>query len=319
MWFGGLAASLMLEDFSRSAGPRRARSSERPEGTAAPDAAETGGPLKTAEPIVLRTFGAGTRQPGYRWWLALSVLVHVLLVGLTLWLNRKVVFPRSGGVAVVLRKPPPPKPPPAIQETKPEALKKGSRGVNLPKAVAKDIQPEFELSFAAERAPDTSGPTGKWVGGVGTGIAHGPGWSNGSESGALLRRSLARAPQELNTGWECDFPEKEPDNRLVVRIRVHVSDSGRPMHVTVIRPGPPAFNRSAVECAMRERFHPALDMAGNPTEGDREVGILFFRTGVHSFKEEPPPPPAVPTPPPLNGPQPDLPVQLDETPAPGEK
>lgn len=309
----------MLEDFPRSSGTRSASPSEGAEDARAPDAKAPGGSLDVARPILVQTFVRRERQPGYRWWLAFSVLVHVALIGLTLYLNRKVVLPRSEPVALLVKRPPPPRPPPPTPETKPEALRKGARGVVLPKAVAKDIQPEFELSFAAQREPSTEAPTGRWVGGMGDGTARGPGWSDGSESGALLRRSLARAPQELNSGWECDFPEREADNKLLVRIRVHVSESGRPTRVTVIRPGPHAFNASAIECAMRERFRPALDMSGNPCEGDREIGILFFRTGSHPFKAEAPPPPGPPPPPPLSGPQPDLPVQLDETATPSEK
>ena len=70
---------------------------------------------------------------------------------------------------------------------------------------------------------------------------------------------------------------------------------------------------------MNERFHPALDINGNPCEGDREVGILFFRTGARALEEAPKPRPAPPPPPPLAGPQPDLPVQLDDSPDPNDK
>jgi hypothetical protein len=245
------------------------------------------------------------------------VVAHVSLIGLTLWLNRKVILPRPDAVAILLRSRPPRPPPPAPAE-KPEALRKGARGVSLPKAVAPEVQPDEELSFASTSDP-AAGPTGRWVGGVGTGVAQGPGWSNGVESGAVIRRSLARDPQELNTGWECGFPEGQTNKRVVVGIRIHVSETGRPLNVTVIRPGPPAFNASAIECALRERFHPALDMTGKPIEGDRELGILFVPQGTHVFANEvrlPPPPP--PPPPPLVGPQPDLPVQLDDSPTTAE-
>jgi hypothetical protein len=70
---------------------------------------------------------------------------------------------------------------------------------------------------------------------------------------------------------------------------------------------------------MKERFHPALDINGNPCEGDREVGILFFRTGHRLDEAAKPPPPPRPPPPPMTGPQPDLPVQLDDSPDPSEK
>src|SRR5450755_3824795 len=96
-------------------------------------------------PIVLSTFGRRNSAPTYRWSTVFSILLHVTLIGLTLWLNRKVAFHHAEAVTVLLRAPPPPRPPPPAPPTEPEALRKGSRGVILPKAVARDIQPEFEL------------------------------------------------------------------------------------------------------------------------------------------------------------------------------
>jgi TonB family protein len=305
----------MFEEFPPS--PTR-RSSIRPalSHSAAPSEAE-GRAADALRPgaIVFNTFVQRSSGPTYRWSILFSIVLHVTLIGLTLWLNRKVILPRAEAISVLLRPSPPPRPPPKA-EPKPEAVKKGARGVTIAKAVAPEVQSEYELSFAASVEPESTGTTGRWVGGVGTGVATGPGSSDGVEGGAFIRRSRARDPQELNTGWPCNFPEQEADNRLVVRIRVHVNDSGRPTKVTIIRPGPRAFNESAIECAMNERFHPALDINGNPVEGDREVGILFFRTGAHPFPEIAKPPPAPPPPPPMAGPQPDLPVQLDDTPEP---
>lgn len=307
----------MFEEFPRSSGRRPSL----PSNTAASTPSETEDVTEDAlspGPIVLNTFGRRSSEPTYRWSLVFSVVLHVTLIGLTLWLNRKVILPRAEGVAVLFQRLPPPRPPPQ-PETKPDTLRKGSRGIALPKAVARDVQPEYELSFAASVEPETTGVTGKWMGGVGTGVATGPGWADGVEGGVVIRRSRARDPQEENTGWPCSFPEQEANNRLVVRIRVHVNDSGRPTKVTIVRPGPAAFNASAIECAMNERFHPALDINGNPCEGDREVGILFFRTGSRALEEAPKPRPAPPPPPPMAGPQPDLPVQLDDSPDPSDK
>jgi hypothetical protein len=279
------------------------------------DAEDRGEVSEVGRPIVLTSFGRRSGAPAYRGSIAFSIVAHMFLIGLSLWLGRAVVLPRMEPIAVLLRSRPPRPPPPP--EPKQEALKKGGRGVSLPKAVAKDIQPEEELSFASQTEPANSGPTGRWVGGMGTGAAQGPGWADGVESGAVLRRSLSRDPQPIHTAWDCDFAG-EPEGRVVVGVRVHVSDSGRVTHVTVVRPGPSIFNSAAIECAMRERFRPALDMNGNPCERDGEVDILFFRTG-HAFAKQPPPPvPVVVAPPPLVGPQPDLPVQLDESPAPGD-
>jgi Gram-negative bacterial TonB protein C-terminal len=309
----------MLKEFPRAHGLRLPLLPDDSEASAVSPADAPWEGSGAGHPIVLSTFGRLATRPAYRLSIAFSVVIHVTLIGLTLWLSRKVVLRNSEPVAIVLRRPPPPRPPPPAPETKPEAPRKGARGVSLPKAVARDIEPELELSFASQNEPATTGPTGKWVGGVGSGIAQGPGWADGVESGMVIRRSRARNPMEINSGWECDFPESEADNKLLVRIRVHVSESGRPMHVTVISPTPRAFNASAIECAMHERFRPAVDMTGKPCEGDRELSILFFRTGSHVFQNEPPPPAPPPPPLPMSGPQPDLPVQLDESPAPAEK
>jgi TonB family protein len=310
----------MFEEFPRS--PKRPLPFSPDSAEAAPSAEPEEGEEEAPypSPIVLSTFARKAADPNYRWSTVFSVVLHVSLIGLTLWLNRKIILPRAEAIPIALRKPPPPRPPPTPAE-RPQAVRKGSRGITLPKAVAPDIQPEFELSFAAPVEEEATGPSGRWIGGVGNAAATGPGSADGVEGGVIIRRSRARDPQELNTGWPCNFPEGEADNRLVVRIRVHVNDSGRPTKVTIVKPGPKAFNESAIECAMNERFHPALDMAGNEVEGDREVGILFFRTGSHILVQEAtPPPPVAPPPPPMGGPQPDLPIQLDDSPpGPGEK
>jgi hypothetical protein len=308
----------MFEEFPRTPSGRPSLPSNLADSTAPSPSEAVTEDVLSAGPIVLSTFTRRNSGPNYRWAVVFSVVLHVTLIGLTLWLSRKVLFPRAEAVAVLFRRAPPPRPPPQ-PETKPETLRKGAHGIALPKAVAQDVQPEYELSFAASAEPESKGPTGKWLGGVGAGVASGPGWADGVEGGVVIRRSRARDPLEENTGWPCNFPEQEADNRLVVRIRVHVNDSGRPTHVTIIRPGPAAFNASAIECAMNERFHPALDINGNPVEGDREVGILFFRTGRHPLLEEAPRPRPAPPPPPMAGPQPDLPVQLDDSPDPNEK
>ncbi len=261
-----------------------------------------------APPIVLRTFGRRADSPRYGWSSVFSVLLHVVLIGLTLWLGRSLVSLPMEPVTVVFRRPLAPRPPPTPSAT--DAPRKGGRGVRLPKAVARDIQPDMELTFAAPADEGLTRPSGRWFGGGGSADAQGPGWADGVQSGALRRHSLARDPQEVNTGWDCGFPHGGPKHDVVVRIRVHVSAAGKPTHVSILRPGPSSFNESAKECAFRQRFRPALDMDGNPCDGERELGILFFYPGETDVP--PPPPPPRPVAPPLEGPQPDLPVQLDE-------
>jgi hypothetical protein len=265
-------------------------------------------------PIVLHTFGRRPGEPAYGWSSVFSVALHVTLIGLTLWLSDAVAIARQEPVTVVLRRPASRPPPPPRAEA--EAPRKGGRGISLPRAVARDVQPDMELTFAASPEPASMGATGRWVGGGGTGYALGPGWSDGVEGGAIRRHSLARPPQEEDSGWDCGFPAGGPPHNVVVRIRVHISSAGKPTAVSILRQGPTVFNESARECAFRQRFRPALDMDGNATEGDRELGILFFYPGGPADAVPEPVAPPAPVAPPLEGPQPDLPVQLDDAPAP---
>jgi hypothetical protein len=308
----------MFEGFPSSSTPR---SPVPPDDAASPVASEEDTlpeASTTTPPITLRTLGRSEAPLVYRWWAVASVLTHVALFALSLWLGRDAIVHHAEPVAVVLRRRAPPPPPP--QPAKPEALRKGGRGISLAKHVHTEAEPEMELSFAAVNTETNKTPPGRWLGGVGDAPAQGAGWSDGVESGAIIRRSLAHDPQELNSGWECDFPSGATEKRLVVRVRIHVSDSGRPTQVTIVRPGPHAFNVSATECAMRERFRPAVNMSGKPVEGDREVSLLFFNPRFLNKEAapSPPPPPRPRPPPPLAGPQPDLPVQLDED-APAEE
>jgi len=231
---------------------------------------------RTRPPIVLTTFGPRPRGPGYRGAAAFSLLIHVLGIGLAVWLTREVVAPRPQLTAVLLRKPPPPPPPPPPEP--PEQPRQGrGRGVALPQRVHPEVQSDLEISFAASPEPDApDGPTGAWLGGSGPPARDG--WASGVD-GTVLKRSLARDPQEVNSAWECDFPEGVAEGKVVVRIRIHVSAAGNPTRVTVVRPGPAPFNASAIECAKRQGFRPALDASGHPREGDRELSILFYRMG----------------------------------------
>jgi hypothetical protein len=304
----GVRNCTMLEALPRSSGSSR----PLPPGASRPPGVpgETPPPAfpRPGPPLVLASFGRKPPRPHYSWPAVFSLVLHVAIIGLALWLNRSPAASHVEPVPVVFH-PAPPRPPPP---EKPEAPKQGGgRGVPLPRAVAPDIQPELELSFAANSDPDAVGPTGNWVGGSGSGTG-GPGLADGLESGTVIKRSLARDPQELNSAWECDFPEGVPEGKVTVRIKVHVSAAGVPTHVMIVRGGPPLFNRAASECAMRQGFRPALDYNGQPCEGDRQVGILFFRMGSGAAWEKGAPSGlTAPV-----GPLPDLPVKLDESQAP---
>jgi len=281
---------------------------EVPSESAAPGSAES---ARARPPIVLTTFGP--RRDGARYGGAalFSLVAHLGLIGLAVWLGREVVLAKPELTAVVFRRPPPPPPPPK-PEPPPQEVKKGQRGrgVALPTRVAPEIQSDLEISFAGSPDPPDLAPVGAWLGGSGEGERN-AGWADGLASGTVIKRSLAKDPLEFDTAWDCDFPEGVTEGKVVVRIRIHVNASGNPTRVTVLRPGPPEFNKSAVECARRQGFRPALDVNGQPRDGDREVSILFYRMG--SGVRISPAGNDVSTAP--IGPLPDLPVKLEEGPA----
>lgn len=117
--------------------------------------------------------------------------------------------------------------------------------------------------------PDAApGPGGG--GGTGTGIGTGAGPGNGSV------KSRARKAWLTRTDWRCRRPGYEELGRVVVRIRVEVLPDGRPGQVHVVKPGPEDFNRRAIDCALDERYLPALDAEGQPIAGSAEFSIEFL-------------------------------------------
>lgn len=111
-----------------------------------------------------------------------------------------------------------------------------------------------------------SGPGG------GTGTGSGP--ATGSGHGSVA--SKARKAWVSHTDWKCRRPGYDELGRIVVRIHVEVQSDGRPAQVLVVKPGPDAFNRRAIDCARDETYLPALDPDGHPIPGDCEFGIEFL-------------------------------------------
>ena len=81
-----------------------------------PPAAEAVGPAQADQmppaseppaptPIVLHTFGRRPTGPAYGWSSVFSIVLHVTLIGLTLWLSRTVAVAHSEALAVVFRRP----------------------------------------------------------------------------------------------------------------------------------------------------------------------------------------------------------------------
>lgn len=110
------------------------------------------------------------------------------------------------------------------------------------------------------------------MGGGGSGTGFGPGIGPGRGSVA----SKARKAWLSHTDWRCRRPGYDELGRIVVRLRVHVQPDGKPGQVLVTIPGPPDFNRRAVDCARDETYLPALDPEGRPIPGECEFSIEFL-------------------------------------------
>jgi hypothetical protein len=119
---------------------------------------------------------------------------------------------------------------------------------------------------------DEGDPGASGLGGGGSGTGSGPG--TGPGRGSIT--SKARMAWLTHTDWRCTRPGHEDLGRVVVRIRVRVEPDGKPRQVTVVKPGPDDFNRRAIDCALDERYLPALDPEGHPIPGECEFGIEFL-------------------------------------------
>ena len=133
---------------------------------------------------------------------------------------------------------------------------------------------------AAERIDDVqSDSDGPGEGsGFGFGAGSGSGFGVGlGGSGAAAAPSAARRAWFVTNDWVCDRPDHEDEaGRVVVRIRVTVSEAGTASDVEIITPGPPVFNARAQSCASRAQYLSALDDAGRPIVGVAEFSIQFL-------------------------------------------
>lgn len=91
----------------------------------------------------------------------------------------------------------------------------------------------------------------------------------------------ARQVQLDATRWDCPWP-KEADNQEIneqsVILRVHVDSHGRVRETTLLRDPGFGFGQAALACAMRTRFSPARDDAGNKIEATSPpIRVRFSR------------------------------------------
>ncbi len=92
---------------------------------------------------------------------------------------------------------------------------------------------------------------------------------------------LSAPARPRNSDWRCPFPEEadaEDKNSAVVQVIVTVRPDGSPASVRVLNDPGFGFGRAARTCALRERFSPSLDKAGQPTQGQTTpFNIRFSR------------------------------------------
>jgi hypothetical protein len=176
---------------------------------------------------------------------------------------------------VAVREPPGGGSPPPARHHRPHRIIRPPKEIPPP-VVEKPPVPEIpdpptvaEVEEAGDDG-DEGEPGGSGAGGSGTGNGTGTGPGRGSIV------SKARMAWLTHTDWRCTRPGHDDLGRIVVRIRVHVDPDGKPGQVTVVRPGPEAFNRRAVDCAMDESYVPALNPEGHPIPGDCEFAIEFL-------------------------------------------
>jgi protein TonB len=100
-------------------------------------------------------------------------------------------------------------------------------------------------------------------------------------TGTRLGGDMSRAPQLAGgVAWDCPFPEEADEVGLdsaLVTLRVAVDRQGNVAGVDVVRDPGDGFGREARRCAMRKRWAPALDRAGNPITATGIVNVRFQR------------------------------------------
>jgi protein TonB len=123
-----------------------------------------------------------------------------------------------------------------------------------------------ETGGSAEQAVrDTGARAGGVTGGTGTALA-------GDRSRAPVLAGGAR--------WDCPFPEEGEDRGIdhaVVTLRVEVATDGSVVAATIASDPGDGFGREARRCALRKRWSPGLDRAGNPTGAAALINVRFDR------------------------------------------
>jgi protein TonB len=203
----------------------------------------------------------------------------------------------------------PPAPPPPAPEEKPDEPVKAPKPVAA-KAEASEPPPAAAQAgkvLTREAAPDepvdltgdsfVTGNADTYAGGVtastgtdtqavrdrnatGDGVRGGKG--KAKQEAAEEVRDLSSAPTlPPGRSWQCAFPPEADTDQIdfqVVPILVTVRPDGSAQSVKVISDPGHGFGRAARECALKQRYMPALDRQGRPIAGTTPpINVKFTR------------------------------------------
>jgi protein TonB len=94
-------------------------------------------------------------------------------------------------------------------------------------------------------------------------------------------RSRARALTLDQSAWNCPWPaeaDAEQVNEQTVVLQARVGADGRAEHVDLLSDPGFGFGAAASLCALRTRFEPAWDGAGQPISSESPpIRVHFFR------------------------------------------
>jgi protein TonB len=181
--------------------------------------------------------------------------------------------------------PEPPRPAPVrarVARAKPEAPPPAAAQAGQVHAVANDVV-DFGETFVAGTAESYAGGTTESGGTATHAVTDARARAGGVEggTGTKLGGDSSRAPQLAGgAAWDCPFPEEADAAGLdgaLVTLRVDVDRQGSVARVEVVRDPGDGFGREARRCAMRKRWAPGLDRAGNPITATAVVHVRFQR------------------------------------------
>ncbi len=205
-------------------------------------------------------------------------------------------------IEVVKEEPPPPPPPEPPPEAKPEPAapvahpREAPAPPPPPAQAAKVLTREADPNEPVDLTGNTivQGNADSYAGGFTTAKGTNPtavsnfvapaGVPNGAGSrpaAATGGRDLSRAASVGSTDWSrCPFPQ-EADTAQIdearVSLQMEIRADGSPAAVRVLRDPGNGFGREARECALRQRYPPALDRDGNPIPATISFIVHFAR------------------------------------------